>query len=184
MKQLLSAALILSLTALAPAALAGGGHGKHHHKHHHQHHGNQTEYARVIESYPITETVRVSSPQRECWEEITRYENHNNGTTAALIGAVAGGVVGNRFGEGKGKDAMTVAGALLGASIGHDTAYRGGETYPVSRQRCQVRHERHQEERIVGYNVTYRYQGREYSTRMPYDPGDRIRVQVNVSPDY
>jgi uncharacterized protein YcfJ len=38
------------------------------------------------------------------------------------------------------------------------------------------------EQRIDGYRVTYVYQGREYSTRMPYDPGDRVRIRVDVIP--
>ena len=37
-------------------------------------------------------------------------------------------------------------------------------------------------ERIEGYDVTYEYAGREYVTRMPYDPGERIRVRVDVTP--
>ena len=35
---------------------------------------------------------------------------------------------------------------------------------------------------IDGYEVTYVYGGREYVTHMPYDPGDRIRVRVAVTP--
>ena len=33
-----------------------------------------------------------------------------------------------------------------------------------------------------GYNVRYEYAGREYQTQMPYDPGQSIRVQVQVTP--
>lgn len=35
---------------------------------------------------------------------------------------------------------------------------------------------------IQGYDVRYRYNGREYVTRMAYDPGDRIPVDVSVMP--
>jgi uncharacterized protein YcfJ len=35
---------------------------------------------------------------------------------------------------------------------------------------------------IQGYDVRYRYHGREYVTRMAYDPGDRIPVDVSVQP--
>ena len=38
------------------------------------------------------------------------------------------------------------------------------------------------EERIDGYEVTYAYAGREYVTRMPYDPGERLRVRGDVTP--
>ena len=49
-------------------------------------------------------------------------------------------------------------------------------------QRCDVRYEHEYEERIDGYRVTYEYNGREYTTRMPYDPGERIKVRVAVAP--
>ena len=35
---------------------------------------------------------------------------------------------------------------------------------------------------VQGYDVRYRYQGREYMTRTSTDPGNRIRVDVNVLP--
>lgn len=37
-------------------------------------------------------------------------------------------------------------------------------------------------ERIVGYDVTYEYNGREFRIRMPYEPGDEIAVNVDVRP--
>ena len=37
-------------------------------------------------------------------------------------------------------------------------------------------------ERIDGYRVTYEYNGCEYDTRLPYDPGQKIRVRVAVAP--
>ena len=33
-----------------------------------------------------------------------------------------------------------------------------------------------------GYTVTYVYQGRSYTTEMPYDPGGRVHVTVDVQP--
>ena len=40
--------------------------------------------------------------------------------TNEIIGAIFGGAIGNQFGEGDGKDAMTLAGMFLGASLAHD----------------------------------------------------------------
>ena len=37
-------------------------------------------------------------------------------------------------------------------------------------------------ERIVGYDVTYEYNGREFRIRMPYEPGGEIAVNVDVRP--
>ena len=36
----------------------------------------------------------------------------------------------------------------------------------------------HCEQRIDGYRVTYLFRGREYTTEMSYNPGDRIRIRV------
>ena len=49
-------------------------------------------------------------------------------------------------------------------------------------QRCTTSDIVREEERIDGYNVTYRYNGQKYRTRMPYDPGDRLRIRVDVRP--
>ncbi len=35
---------------------------------------------------------------------------------------------------------------------------------------------------IDSYDVTYRYQGRDVRTRLPYDPGERVQVRVDVQP--
>lgn len=37
-------------------------------------------------------------------------------------------------------------------------------------------------ERIVGYDVTYQYNGREFRARMPFDPGEEMPVNVEVRP--
>lgn len=139
-------------------------------------------FARVVEVEPIMTRVRVSTPQRDCWyEEREVYPQRGiDGVTAGptVLGAIIGGVVGHQFGSGRGRDAATVAGTVIGASIGHSSAVQaaGSETRDV--KRCEVRYERSWEEQIDGYRVTYVYRGREYTTRMPYDPGSSVRVRA------
>ncbi|MDE2309269.1 MAG: hypothetical protein KGL01_00380, partial [Betaproteobacteria bacterium] len=36
---------------------------------------------------------------------------------------------------------------------------------------------------VRGYNVTYRYNGRDITTRLPYQPGDTVQVSVGVVGD-
>ncbi|MEJ2256366.1 MAG: glycine zipper 2TM domain-containing protein [Woeseiaceae bacterium] len=147
------------------------------------------DYAPVISAEPIINYVTVSTPVRECWEEMqyytvdrTRYERR----TGTLLGAVIGGVVGHQFGSGSGNDAATAAGTLIGAAVGNSAARdRYGDSvervaHPV--QRCETRYQEHREERIEGYRVLYRYRGQKYMTEMPRDPGKRIRVRVDVRP--
>lgn len=147
------------------------------------------EYARVVHVDPIVRQVRVEVPRRACWDE-TRYVDSRPHISdpavggRALLGAAIGGIIGHQFGSGRGQDAATVAGALIGAGVGYDSAAKryphGG--YEEVVQRCDVRYEREYEERIEGYRVTYEYNGRHYKTELPYDPGQRIRVRVAVAP--
>jgi uncharacterized protein YcfJ len=148
------------------------------------HAGREYDDARVVEVDPIVRRVRVEMPRRECWDEVrTEYPERYQTAGPTILGGIIGGVLGSQVGSGRGRDVATVAGTLIGASIGHDTARRTSrapEEYTV--ERCQTRYENTYEERIEGYRVTYEYLGREYTTQLPYDPGDRIRVRVAVSP--
>ena len=150
------------------------------------------DYAKVLSVEPIVRYVTVSTPVRECWEETRHYSVERRPSTggSALMGAIIGGVVGHQFGSGRGNDIATVAGSLIGAAVGSESAkqraYERGEygerVYSRPVQRCQTNYQTREEERIDGYRVVYRYNGQRYSTRMPHDPGNRIRVRVDVRP--
>ncbi len=60
--------------------------------------------------------------------------------------------------------------------------HRPRRHYAIVELHCEIQTEYHNEERIDGYNVTYRYRGRHFTTRMKRDPGRRIRVRVRVEP--
>ncbi len=150
------------------------------------------DYARVVDVQPLTTRVRVSTPQRECWDE-TRAEPApyqppgRSGAGGTLLGAAIGAVIGHQIGSGRGRDAATVGGAIIGAGIGHQqAAKRSGYVPPPPReytvQRCETRYREEWQERVDGYRVTYVYHGQEQVTEMPYKPGDRIRVRVDVTP--
>lgn len=151
-------------------------------------HGAVYDYARVLSVTPNVRYVTVRSPVRECWEETRHYtvEHRPPGSPlGTLFGAVIGGVIGHQFGSGHGNDAATVAGVLTGAAIGSSAGDRDDyETSEYARpvRRCQTRYTTRQEERIDSYRVLYTYSGQKYATDMPYDPGDRIRIRVDVSP--
>lgn len=146
------------------------------------------DYAPVVRTEPIVRQVRVETPRRECWDDVQTVESRPHISNPAvggrtLLGGIIGGVIGHQFGSGSGRDAATIVGAAIGAGVGYDSARRAyGEREEQVVQRCQVRYEDQYEERIDGYRVTYQYNGREFTTRLPYDPGDRIRVRVAVAP--
>lgn len=148
------------------------------------------DYAQVISVTPIVRYVTVKEPVRECWEDVENYSVYHapqGRAGSTLLGAVIGGVIGHQFGSGRGNDAATVAGSMIGAAIGNEAGrkrYGSGYTTEHSRpvQRCETRYRSHREERIDGYDVLYRYKGQKYQTRMPYDPGRKLKVRVDIRP--
>jgi len=146
-------------------------------------------YARVVSAEPIRRYVTVEEPVRECWEDVEYYTVRHptpGAGVSTLVGAIVGGVVGHQFGSGSGKDAATVAGTIIGAAAGSSASMRrhGNVTEEVARpvRRCETTIRQREEERIDGYRVVYEYHGQKYATRMPYDPGRRLRVRVDVRP--
>jgi uncharacterized protein YcfJ len=152
--------------------------------------GAMYDYARVIRSEPIIRYVTVRTPYEECWTDTEYYTvTHRPRGTAggAIIGAIIGGVIGHQIGHGHHRDDATVLGSLAGAAIGSEAAIArngGYETTQHSRpvRRCATNYSVHEEERIDGYRVTYVYNGQKYATRMPNDPGKRLRIRVDVRP--
>jgi uncharacterized protein YcfJ len=146
------------------------------------------EYAQVVDVQPIRRQVRVSVPVRECRNEVVYQSDgpfssrHIGGT---MLGGLIGGVLGNQVGDGNGRTVARVAGAVIGGAIGHNVSRdRQLGEYGNERvvERCEVRYRDNWEERIDGYDVTYEYAGRQYFTRMPYDPGERVRIRIDVTP--
>ena len=171
MKQpLVTSALALSLLA---AVLTQPAHG------HHKHRFYQADpyvWGRVIDVQPIIETRYVTLRDRHCPRH-HRYRAHS--PTPVVVGAVLGAALGHRIGDGYGDPGVAaVAGGLLGASVGHDAARRHYREEP----HCYVDTRMEARDDIVGYRVTYRYAGKLYRARMNRDPGDWVKLQVDVRP--
>lgn len=183
MKKPLLIAILASLIIIAPIAHAG-------HKGHKSKRASFYDQATVVDVEPIKRTVQVSVPERECWQEEVHYPvapiDAADAARNVFVGGIIGGVIGHQFGSGRGKDAATLAGTLIGASVAHDRAKHKARAHEYERvayeQRCRVTTQYHTEERVDGYRVTYRYQGETFTTRLPYDPGNRLQVRVHVSP--
>lgn len=151
----------------------------------------ETSYktAAVVDSRAIYEVVEISTPQEQCWEEETVVDSRRSGNrsnTPVVLSTILGGAIGNAVGHNKSNQRVgAVLGAVLGHSIGRDIMRRnegaGSREYQTV-QRCETVYQQHEEERLVGYQVTYLYNGEEYSVRTNTDPGDEIRVRVSVQP--
>lgn len=137
--------------------------------------------ARVVSSNPVYESV--NSPRKECWNESSGYESRgyrsSNNTTGTIIGAVAGGLLGSTVGKGNGRVAAAAVGAATGAVVGG--RWNGGrhDNHPQEVERCRTTDNYRQV--VNGYDVRYRFQGREFNTRLPYDPGEWVTLKVNFT---
>ncbi len=158
-----------------------------------------TDSAAVVSSRAITDRIPVN--REECWSEqrrgyeerrVTRQDNGQSIGAGTVIGAIAGGVIGHQFGNSSGgRDRGTAAGAIVGGLVGNqvdrgnnDAPYSSVEVErrPVTREVERCRTVQEVRDVPMGYDVTYRYGGREFVTRMPFDPGRRLRVEVDIRP--
>ena len=138
------------------------------------------QYAEVTHVEPVYEEIAYDKAREHCWNETVHYE-HRSKPAAPLLGAILGGVIGHQVGHGSSnKKVGAFVGAGLGAAIGSQAARSDGH-YHVE-QRCETVYDTHWKKELVGYDVTYRYHGVEYQSRLPDDPGKRLRVNVSVTP--
>ena len=109
-------------------------------------------------------------------------------TVATVIGGIAGAVLGSKVGGGSGQVAASAIGTMVGGMAGrqvYDNAHRQQRTATV--QFCDPvpvnDYYGNANSVAAAYDVTYEYAGRRYTTRTAYNPGDRIRVRVDVRPE-
>jgi len=141
--------------------------------------------ARVRSVQPQYETVTI--PRQECtsqWINETHRVEDRRQYGGAVIGGVAGALLGNQLGKGHGREAATALGAVVGAFTGDRVANRDrGERYeqvPRQVQSCQSVNDVQQ--RLTGYQVTYDYRGQQFVALLPQDPGPQLQVRVSVEP--
>ena len=130
------------------------------------------EMARVVSSTPIVQQVTV--PRQVCTETPILVQQPRSGV-GAVVGALAGGILGNQVGGGSGRAAATAIGVIGGAILGDQLE---GEPAPVARTANSCTQQVSYENRVVGYNVVYEYAGRQYTTQMNSDPGPQVSIQV------
>lgn len=144
---------------------------------------NYGDYGRVLDARPIYRQVAVEVPRESCHvETIAREDRRRSGDSfgGTVVGGLVGAAIGHEIGNGRG--AATAVGGLIGASIGNDAA-RGSRTVSYRDEEvCRQSYRTEYEQRIVGYDVSYSYQGRIYQTRTDHHPGDRIALDVAVRP--
>ena len=135
---------LLVLLAIATAAIGAQAH-------------TFTDNARVLGVEAQYESVSV--PRRECrtdWVAQARPAGRPD-YGGAVVGGLAGALLGNQFGSGHGREAATAVGAVVGALTGDNIAGRGRweQPYePVTREVTSCRTVSDVQSRVVGYRFT------------------------------
>ena len=138
-------------------------------------------WADVLRVDPVYDVVQAGPPHQECYDEqVTTTDNNHTGGT--VLGAIVGGALGNQVGKGNGRTAATIAGAVAGGAIGNRVSAANDRTYSDTQTRCRMVSDYPPQRRISAYDVEYRYRGEVYVSRLGYDPGERLRVRVSVTP--
>ncbi len=140
------------------------------------HAADYDDSARVVRVTPQVE--QVNQPRQECNTEYVQAAPQRN-VGGSILGGVAGGILGNQVGGGNGRTVATAAGAIAGAIVG-DRVENNQQQGQQAVQRCRMVDS--WESRNNGYAVTYEYNGRTYTSVMPYDPGQRVRLRVSLNP--
>jgi len=124
----------------------------------------------------LTENCRI--------REVEVYREGRNGGTA---GAIIGGAIGAQVGSNAGRSPeSTLVGALAGGVIGSVLGSeidrnRGGTVQYRVEEYCDTTYRTEQRE-LIGYEVLYRYNGREFSMRTAQHPGRYVELRVEVQP--
>ncbi|MNJ08462.1 hypothetical protein D3C77_25730 [compost metagenome] len=133
------------------------------------------EYAEVVAVQPVKQTVKT--PREVCKDvTVTRQApvKDQHQIAGTVLGAVAGGLLGNQIGGGTGKKIATVAGAVGGGYAGNKVqeGMQERDTYTTTQTRCNTVNDL--SEKVVGYDVKYSIGDKIGQVRMDRDPGSQI----------
>ncbi|WP_422891607.1 hypothetical protein ACOPJQ_11050 [Luteimonas dalianensis] len=113
------------------------------------------EFARVLAAEPVFQTLRATSMVERCDPVSPVAGEPERRGLSRVVGAV--------------RDVLTPT-----EDDGEEDAHDGAECRMVPVER--------EFRRPIGYDVDYVHRGVTYRSRMPYDPGNRVRVRVSVTP--
>ncbi|CAN1598740.1 glycine zipper 2TM domain-containing protein [Pseudomonas sp. SAICEU22] len=135
------------------------------------------EYAQVLAVEPVK--TQIKTPREVCKDvTVTRQKpvQDQHQIAGTVLGAVAGGLLGNQIGGGTGKKIATVAGAAGGGYAGNkiQEGMQERDTYTTTQTRCNTVNDI--SDKVVGYDVRYMLDGKEGKVRMDRDPGNQIPV--------
>ena len=136
------------------------------------------KFAEVIAVKEVTETV--VTPRQNCENVQVQHQapvKDERRVAGTVVGGVAGGLLGSAIGGGTGKTLATVAGAAAGGYAGNQVQknMQQKDVVTTTEQRCKTLNEKSQ--KVVGYNVSYRLDGKDGTVRMLFKPGPTLLVK-------
>ena len=115
----------------------------------------RTEYARVLKVEPVYQTLRASNMEEQC-EQVSQVEDKERSGIGRVVDVV--------------KDAFTTKNK------------EGNQSEESLQKNCRYVPVEKEFKRPIAYDVHYVHHGVKYRSRLPYDPGNRMKVRVAVSP--
>ena len=139
---------------------------------------SQPKFAEVLAVKDVTETIKT--PRQECHDVQVQHQapvKDENRIAGKVIGGVAGAALGSMIGSGRGNTVAMVAGAAGGAYAGNAVQKNQQQKDVVTstESRCKTVYDSSQKH--LGYDVSYRLDGKEGVVRLAYDPGQKIPVK-------
>lgn len=139
------------------------------------------DFGKVLRVTPQVE--QVNRPRQECRDQAVQVQTapeHSAG--GSIVGGIAGALLGSQVGGGSGRTVAAAAGAITGAVVGDriDNQNNVGTVQNQTVRQCRTVD--HWESQNNGYQVNYDYRGRNYTSIMSYDPGEKVRLHVSVEP--
>jgi uncharacterized protein YcfJ len=136
------------------------------------------KFAEVVAANEVTETV--VTPREECQDVQVKKQapvKDSQRIAGTVIGGVAGGLLGSTLGGGTGRTVATVAGAAGGAYAGNQVQknMQQKDVVTTTERRCKSVNDTTQ--KLVGYDVTYRLEGKEGVLRTSFKPGATLPVK-------
>lgn len=118
----------------------------------------RTGYAKVLSVEPVYQTLTATRMEQQCDGEAAEPEEERRGL-GRLVDAV--------------RDAL---------GKGEEEGQAEAAPRPESGANCRMVRVEREFRRPIAYDVDYIYRGMKYRSRLPYDPGNRLRVQVSLTP--
>ena len=144
------------------------------------------KFADVVSVKEAKETIRT--PREVCEDVVVQKQapvQDKNRIAGKVVGGVAGGVLGHQIGGGTGQTVATIAGAAGGAYVGNKVQKNMQEKDVVTTTERRCKTVEDVSEKLLGYDVAYKLDGKEGTVRLAYDPGKQIPVkdgQLVLSP--